>query len=179
MSDIFNRRNQSDDAKTNEDGKHPIYQRMFQRITSDTMNVFKTFVFLLCFSLSISVIVTTRNENEGTRQFSNHTFENQNHHSITGPFLSNVRFRPNTTERHEKDSLRYNFTQSACNFNHVIVYLNDPKHNQTRDTIEEKCKIMRIPTLYLGDVYSSWSVLEETHMFYLISKDSWLNIYWE
>ena len=28
-----------------------------------------------------------------------------------------------------------------------------------KDTIQDKCKIMRIPTLYLGDVHSSWSVL--------------------
>ena len=90
-------------------------------------------------------------------QFSNHAFENQNHHSITGPFLSKVRFRSNNTSIKFKGNYNANYTQSACPFKNSSEYMKEKQN--IKDVLQDKCKIMRTPTLYLGDVHSSWSVL--------------------
>lgn len=97
------------------------------------------------------------NTNTSISQFSNHAFENQNHHSITGPFLSKVRFRSNNTSIKFNYGYEPKYKQSACPFKNSSEYMN--KEPKIKDMLQDKCKIMRIPTLYLGDVHSSWSVL--------------------
>jgi hypothetical protein len=117
-------------------------------------NWYKLIILVITIGVSAGVAATRKVD---VLQFSNHAFENQNHHSITGPFLSKVRFRPNNSSIKFKDGYESKYQQSACQFNSSGYYMN--KEKIVKDVIQDKCKIMRIPTLYLGDVHSSWSVL--------------------
>jgi hypothetical protein len=99
--------------------------------------------------------------------FSNHAYENGNHHSIIGPFLSKIRFRPDDIAINFKSGYVTNQKQSACHFNlTAIVNEDDKKKLAIR---EEKCKIMRVPDdLHLGHVHSAWSVLGAQNNYNLI-----------
>jgi hypothetical protein len=98
--------------------------------------------------------------------FSNHAYENPNHHSISGPFLSKIRFRPNPAAIDFKNGYNANDKQSACNYNLTnIIDAKEKKHFTMR---EEKCKIMRVPELHLGHIHSSWSVLGAQSSYNLI-----------
>lgn len=103
--------------------------------------------------------------------FSSHAYENGNHHSITGPFLSKIRFRPDNIAINFKSGYETNQKQSACHFNLTAIEAqDDKKHFAMR---EEKCKIMRVPDdLHLGHVHSSWSVLGAQNNYNLIKHIS-------
>lgn len=140
-----------DSASASDDGKKNEYLSYLTG-NKNTIKLGIVVITILVSGLSMGI-----NPNETVLQFSNHAFENQNHHSITGPFLSKVRFRPNNSSIKFKDGYSSHNQQSACQFNSSGYYMNQEK--SIKDAIQDKCKIMRIPKLYLGDVHSSWSVL--------------------
>lgn len=133
---------------TDEEASEGYFNSLFRK------NMTKFGILLITIGVSLGVGATRKDK---VLQFSNHAFENQNHHSITGPFLSKVRFRPNNSSIKFKGGYEPKYQQSACQFNSSGYYMN--KEKIIKDVIQDKCKIMRIPTLYLGDVHSSWSVL--------------------
>lgn len=99
--------------------------------------------------------------------FSNHAYENGNHHSIIGPFLSKIRFRPDDIAINFKSTYVTNQKQSACHFNLTAIVNQDEKKKLA--IREEKCKIMRVPDdLHLGHVHSAWSVLGAQNNYNLI-----------
>jgi hypothetical protein len=98
--------------------------------------------------------------------FSNHAYENPNHHSISGPFLSKIRFRPNPAAIDFKNGYNANDKQSACNYN--LTNIANPDERKKIAMREEKCKIMRVPELHLGHIHSSWSVLGAQSSYNLI-----------
>jgi len=99
--------------------------------------------------------------------FSNHAYENGNHHSIIGPFLSKIRFRPDDIAINFKSGYATNQKQSACHFNLTAIKAQDEKKKLA--IREEKCKIMRVPDdLHLGHVHSAWSVLGAQNNYNLI-----------
>lgn len=131
-----------------EEASEGYFNSLFQK------NKTKLGIILITIGVSLGVVVSRK---DNVLQFSNHAFENQNHHSITGPFLSKVRFRPNNSSIKFEDGYSSGNQQSACQFS--ISGLYNHTDGKSRDMLQDKCKIMRIPTLYLGDVHSSWSVL--------------------
>ena len=98
-------------------------------------------------------------------QFSYHAYENNNNGAIHGPFLGKVRLAgsiPVSTST----SLDNNMKQSKCDKVGVVKISNDTYTPIPH--MMDKCKMMRTPDMFFGNVHSSWSVLGAQSLYNLV-----------
>jgi hypothetical protein len=112
-----------------------------------------TLIFVLGVVLIFDIVDNNTTESKTIRPFSYHAYQN-NSGALHGPFLGKVRFA--SSDLHVAPSLQDKMKQSVCE----------------KDTVTaidlQKCKMMRIPHVYLGKIHSSWSVLGAQSVFTLV-----------
>jgi hypothetical protein len=94
--------------------------------------------------------------NSKVYQFSVHAYQGDHQKiTLTGPFLGKIRVDGTSVEI--TNSVKPNNKQSYCDYSGNTIFNSLPldKKNQMKDA----CNVMRIPTMYSGNIRSSWSVL--------------------
>jgi hypothetical protein len=86
-------------------------------------------------------------------QFSVHAYQgNQENITLTGPFFGKIRVHGTGVEL--TNDAKANNRQSYCE-NQAFNSLSLDK----KDKMKDACNMMRVPTMYSGNIHSSWSVL--------------------
>ena len=96
------------------------------------------------------------NPNSKVYQFSVHAYQGDHQKiTLTGPFLGKIRVDGTSVEI--TNSVKPNNKQSYCDYSGNTIFNSLPldKKNEMKDA----CNVMRIPTMYSGNIRSSWSVL--------------------
>ena len=93
------------------------------------------------------------NQNSKVYQFSVHAYQgNQQKITLSGPFLGKIRVHGTGVEI--TNNAKANNKQSYCE-NQIFNSLSLDK----KDAMKDACNMMRVPTMYSGNIHSSWSVL--------------------
>jgi hypothetical protein len=117
----------------------------------------KTFlIVVLVIFVAIDVFYQNRtDERMQVKSFSYHAYQN-NSGAMHSPFLGKIRLMSSDIHVAPEADLLDKMQQSAC-------------ENKTHMPIDmQKCKMMRTPTVYLGKIHSSWSVLGAQSVFTLV-----------
>ena len=117
----------------------------------------KTFLtVVLVVFVAIDVFYQNRtDERMQVKSFSYHAYQN-NSGALHSPFLGKVRLASSDIHVAPEAKLIDNMQQSAC------------EHKNATPINMQKCKMMRTPTVYLGKIHSSWSVLGAQSVFTLV-----------
>ena len=108
--------------------------------------------------------ITDKDYKKNVTQFSYHAYDFNNNGAIHGPFLGKVRLAGSisvTTTLEDN-----NMKQSICDKVGIVVI-----NNSTYEPIPhlmDKCKMMRTPDMFFGNVHSSWSVLGAQSIYNLV-----------
>jgi hypothetical protein len=118
-------------------------------------------ILILALVGMVAVVAGYRNgtttANNLVKSFSYHAYENNNA-AIHSPFLGKVRLASSNVPVEQSEKLTDNMKQSIC-------------ENRTQSELTvQKCKMMRTPTLHLGMIHSSWSVLGAQSIYILVKN---------
>ena len=108
--------------------------------------------------------ITDKDYKKNVTQFSYHAYDFNNNGAIHGPFLGKVRLAGSiavTTTLEDN-----NMKQSICDKVGIVMI-----NNSTYEPIPhlmDKCKMMRTPEMFFGNVHSSWSVLGAQSIYNLV-----------
>ena len=94
--------------------------------------------------------------NSKVYQFSVHAYQGDHQKiTLTGPFLGKIRVDGTSVEI--TNGVKLDNKQSYCDYSGNTIFNSLPldKKNEMKDA----CNVMRIPTMYSGNIHSSWSVL--------------------
>jgi len=97
-------------------------------------------------------------------QFSYHAYDFNNNGAIHGPFLGKVRLAGSISVA-DNAGLTDNMKQSICDKVGIVMI------NNTYTLVPhmmDKCKMMRTPHMFFGNVHSSWSVLGAQSIYNLV-----------
>ena len=113
----------------------------------------------------VFVLKYALNSNGKVWQFSVHAYEGPVRNiALSGPFFGKVRVEGTNNEI--SNSATENKRQSYCNGKPTII----------PDAIKPLCYMMRIPSMYIGKIHSSWSVLGAQSVSLLIKHISLISI---
>lgn len=119
-------------------------------------------IVLLCLVSVVTMWKYIQKPNSKVYQFSVHAYQGDHQKiTLTGPFLGKIRVDGTSVEI--TNSVKPNNKQSYCDYsgntifngNQIFQNLALDKKNEMKDA----CNVMRIPTMYSGNIHSSWSVL--------------------
>ena len=103
----------------------------------------------------VDITQNTNDERKQVKSFSYHAYQN-NSGALHGPFLGKIRLMSSDIHVAPEANLIDKMQQSAC------------EHKNATPINMQKCKMMRTPTVYLGKIHSSWSVLGAQSVFTLV-----------
>lgn len=106
-------------------------------------------ILLLALLSIVSIYKYVDKPNGKVWQFSVHAYQgNLRNITLTGPFLGKVRVHATGVE-----------ISNDAHSNNKQSYCDNPIFTTAPQTIKDACNLMRIPTMYSGNIHSSWSVL--------------------
>ena len=138
--DAGSQRNSNEDEKTK--------KSMWNTHTAMAMAIGGGILILAIFS-GVSIWKYAEKPNGKVWPFSVHAYQgNLRNITLTGPFLGKVRVHATRVE-----------ISNDATSNNKQSYCDNPMFTTAPQAIKDACNLMRIPTMYSGNIHSSWSVL--------------------
>lgn len=135
----------------------------------DWLRVLLTVLIVIFAIIDLIVVsngtITDKDYKKNVTQFSYHAYDFNNNGAIHGPFLGKVRLAGSISVADNAD-LKNNMKQSICDKVGIVSITNSTYTPIPH--LMDKCKMMRTPDMFFGNVHSSWSVLGAQSIYNLV-----------